>query len=91
MYHILGFRFSSLLYYEMQQSKKFRHINGKGKYSLFFSFRFQTVPKGLHTNFSVICLHLYFFNLSPLSGEVTFLRRYFLSIVEGHLGNNPGK
>ena len=35
MYHILGFRFSSVLYYEMQQSKKFRHINGKGKYSLF--------------------------------------------------------
>ena len=80
MYHILGFRFSSLLYYEMQQSKKFRHINGKGKYLSFLSFRLQTVPIGLHTNFSIICLHLYFSNLSPLSDEVKFLQ-YFVSFL----------
>ena len=90
MYHILGFRFSSLLYYEMQQSKKFRHINGKGKYSLFSHSVCKQFPKD-YPNFSIICLHLYFFNLSPLSDEVKFLRRCFLSIVEGHLGNNPGK
>ena len=59
--------------------------------TVFFLIPFANSSQRIHTNFSIICLHLYFFNLSPLSDEVKFLRRCFLSIVEGHLGNNPGK